>query len=133
VGTLRIIENQGFKELNQRWRIERLAGRKFKTINARIAFALMLYNAEHIMRMRHPGAWQDQRYKLSGKWATGLGGLSIVAYTPRGELGLFTTRQYGSLVERAERNRIVNILKSAAAQGQTIEELLALLHPEEER
>lgn len=123
-----IIENQGFRELNQRWRIERLAGRKFNTINSRIAFALMLYNSEHIMKMRHPGAWQDQRYRLSGRWATGLGGLSIVTYTPKGELGLFTTRQYGVLVEKAERRRIVNILESAGAQGQTIKDVVALLH-----
>jgi len=123
-----MIENQGFRELNQRWRIERLAGRKFNTINARIAFALMLYNSEHIMKMRHPGAWQDQRYRLSGRWATGLGGLSIATYTPKGELGLFTTRQYGSLVEKAERRRIVKIIESAAAQGQTLQDVVALLH-----
>ncbi|MEW6619450.1 MAG: transposase [bacterium] len=128
-----IIENQGFRELNQRWKIERLAGRKFNTINARITFALMLYNSEHIMKMRHPDAWQDQRYRLSGKWATGLGGLSIVVYTPKGGLGLFTTRQYGNLVKEAERNRIVNILESAEAHGQTIKEILALLHPKENR
>lgn len=128
-----IIENQGFRELNQRWRIERLAGRKFNTINSRIAFVLMLYNAEHIMKMRHSGAWQDQRYKLSGRWATGLGGLSIVTYTPKGDLGLFTTRQYGVLVEKAERRRIVNILESAEAQGQTIKDVVALLHLQDNR
>jgi len=57
-----------------------------------------------------------------------LGGLGIVTYTPKGELGLFTTRQYGVLVEKAERRRIVSILESAEAQGQTIKDVVALLH-----
>jgi hypothetical protein len=127
-----IIENQGFRELNQRWNIERLAGRRFNAINARVAFALMLYNAEHIMKMRHPGAWQDQRYRLSGRWATGLGGLSVVIYTPEGKLGLFSTKEYGALIKEAERRRIVTILESAAAQGQTIKDVVALLHPQDE-
>lgn len=84
----------------------------------------MLYNSEHIMKMRHPGAWQDQRYKLSGRWATGSGGLSIVTYTPKGKLGLFTL---------AERRRIVNILESAEAQGQAIKDVVALLHLQDNR
>jgi hypothetical protein len=128
-----IIENQGFRELNQRWNIERLAGRRLNAINARIAFALMLYNAEHIMKMRHPGPWQDQRYRLSGKWATGLGGLSVVVYTPEGKLGLFSTKEYSALVKEAERRRIVAMLESAAAQGQTIEDVVALLHRQDEQ
>lgn len=123
-----LIENQGFRELNQRWKIERLAGRKFNGINARIAFVLMLYNSEHIMKMRHPQKWEEQRYKSSGKWATGLGDLSIATYTGGGELGLFTIRQYDSLIKKAEKGHIISILESQAAQGKTLEDVITLLH-----
>lgn len=34
-------------------------------LTSRIAFALMLYNAERILRMKHPGPWAEERKCLT--------------------------------------------------------------------
>lgn len=58
------IENQGFRELTQGWALDRLAGRQFNALNSRTAFVLMLYNADRVLRMKHPGPWQQERQTL---------------------------------------------------------------------
>jgi len=127
-----VIENQGFRELTQAWALDCLAGRRFNALNSRIAFALMLYNAERALRMKHPGPWHEERERLRGLGEHNfLGGPSLAAYTRNGELGLLTTAEYERLIAERERDRIVRTLREGIAQGETLERLLDRLqiHP----
>jgi len=120
-----VIENQGFRELTQQWALDRLAGRRFNTLNSRIAFAFMLYNAERVLRMKHPGPWQSERRRLreTGQRSL-LGGPSVAVYTHDGALGLYTPDEYGQLIAERERNRIVDTLRQGLARGDSLERLL---------
>jgi len=119
------IENQGFRELTQQWALDRLASRRFNALNSRIAFALMLYNAERVFAMKHPEPWREARERrLASEDRGWLGGPSLAAYTADGRLGLFTPEQYGRLVAERERNRIVRTLREALACGEDLERTL---------
>jgi hypothetical protein len=120
-----VIENQGFRELAQDWSLNTLAGRRFNANYARIAFALMLYNAERIMRMKDKEGWRREKERVKLRIGRGwLGGLNVVAYTPDGHLGLFRVRDYGEIVRQAERNRIVAMAKAHQQQGRDLKDLL---------
>jgi hypothetical protein len=119
------IENQGFREMTQQWALDVLAGRRFNVLNSRIAFALMLYNAEHVFAMQQPELWRRQRERqLCLGERSWLGGPSLAAYTRDGRLGLFTPDQYGRLIAERERNRIVRTLREGLARGETLERTL---------
>jgi hypothetical protein len=119
------IENQGFRELTQQWALDHLAGRRFNTLNSRIAFVLMLYNADRLLRMKHPGPWQEERERLRGLGERNrLGGPSLVAYTPRGQLGFLRPREYERLIVERERDRLVHTLREGLARGETLERML---------
>ena len=129
-----VIENQGFRELTQDWALDTLAGRRFNALNARIAFALMLYNADRLLRMKCPGLWEEahrRRLALGGR--DRLAGPSVAAYTPQGQLGVFTPAQYGQLAADRERNRIVHALRKGLARGETLERVLERLDSEPPR
>jgi hypothetical protein len=120
-----VIENQGFRELTQQWALDRPAGRKFNALNSRIAFALMLYNAERVLRMKHPGDWRDERERLRARGEKGLmAGPSLACYTPQGHLGLFTPDAYERLIAQRERDRIARTLREGLAAGEPLERTL---------
>jgi hypothetical protein len=48
------IENEGFRQLKQRYHLEQLPGRSLNAIEARTALVLMLYNAMNIVQMKYP-------------------------------------------------------------------------------
>lgn len=122
------IENQGFRELTQEWALDCLAGRRFNTLNSRIAFALMLYNAERLLRMKHPGPWQEERERLRGLGERNrLSGPSLVAYTPQGQLGFLRPPEYERLIVERERDRLVHTLREGLAHGETLERMLQRL------
>jgi hypothetical protein len=119
------IENQGFRELTQQWALDCLAGRRFNTLNSRIAFALMLYNAERLLRMKHPGPWQEERERLRGLGERNrLSGPSLVAYTPQGQLSFLRPREHERLIVERERDRLVHTLREGLAHGETLERML---------
>jgi len=123
-----VIENQGFRDLTQQWALDRLAGRRFNALNSRIAFALMLYNAERILRMKCPGPWQEERARLRDLGERSLlGGPSVIGYTPDGRLGIFTAEDYARLIAARERARIVRTLREGLARGETLERTLERL------
>lgn len=123
-----VIENQGFRELTQRWALDCLAGRRFNALNSRIAFALMLYNAERVLRMKYPDCWGAVRQHLLERGESDLlAGPSVAAYTPDGHLGVYTPAEYGQLIAKRERNRIVCALREGLARGETLERVLERL------
>jgi hypothetical protein len=122
------IENQGFRELTQEWALDHLAGRRFNALNSRIAFALMLYNAERILRMKHPRPWQEERERLRGLGERNrLSGPALVAYTPRGQLGFLRPREYERLIVERERDRLLHTLREGLAHGESLERMLRRL------
>lgn len=125
-----VIENQGFRELAQDWSINVLAGRRFAANYARIAFVLMLYSAERVMRMKDKAGWAKERERVRLMVGRGwLGGLNVVVYTPAGQLGLFQVRHYGELVRQAERSRVIALLRSYQERGCDLKALLDNIEP----
>jgi hypothetical protein len=125
-----VIENQGFRELTQAWSLDCPAGRRFNVLNARIAFALMLYNGDRLLRMKHPDLWQEivRRQQAFGE-RNRLGGPTVAAYTPEGHLGLYTIAEYGQLVADRERGRLLDALREGLAQGESLERVVERLKP----
>jgi hypothetical protein len=120
-----VIENQGFRELTVRWKLDTLVGKRFYANHARLAFVFMLYNAERILRMKHPGPWQEEKKKLSNMGERGLlGGPALAAYTPEAQLGLLSVQRYRELVQLAERRRIAGLLRDCLEKGSEIDSLL---------
>jgi hypothetical protein len=119
------IENQGFRELTQRWQLDRLAGRSWRAIVSRIAFVLMLYNAEHILREKYPGPWSQERDQLRRQGDRGLiGGLSVATYTASGQLGLMTPDRYTQLLTLRERRAVASRIRQAMQRGESLGSLL---------
>ncbi len=125
------IENQGFRNLTQRWPIDIAAGRNLNSIVARAFFVLVLANAEKIVKQLFPGPWQEERKRMGKLGVPGyIGGPpEVAAYTGRGQMGLFTVKEYGDL--RAERERIVLLkeLRRAQARGEGIGDVMRRLAP----
>lgn len=120
-----VVENQGFRELTQRWKLDTLASHRFLANQARLAFVFMLYNAERLLRMKYPGPWQQERQRLSDLGETGLlGGPAFAAYTPQGDLGLLSAERYRDLVRLAERRRIAALLRDCLREGRDPSSLL---------
>lgn len=123
-----VVENQGFRELSMRWKLDTLVGKRFWANYARLSFVFMLYNAERLLRMKHPGPWQQERKRLSNLGETGLlGGLALAAYTPQGQLGLLSVRRYRDLVQLAERRRIAALLRDRLAKGRDLHDVFGEL------
>lgn len=125
------IENQGFRNLTQRWSLDIPPGRTFRSIFARLFFVFVLANAESILEELFPGHWQQERRRLGRLGVRGLigGEPALAAYTPQGHLGLLTTEEYGELVARRERATILEELRRAHARGEGIDDVLRRLEP----
>lgn len=123
------VENEGFRTLTQRWNLDIPAGRNLSAIVARIFFALVLANAESIVRELFPGPWQEERRRLGRLGVPGfIGGTpTLAAYTEKGELGLLTTQDYGGLVRTRERNRIHAEVLEAVRRNEGVDGILARL------
>ena len=126
-----ILENQGFRNLTQRWSLDTPPGRDYGSILARMFFVFVLANAESVIEELFPGPWQEERKRLGRLGASGLigGEPGLAAYTPKGQLGILSTEEYGALVARRERATIIEELRRAHARGEGIEQVLGRLAP----
>ncbi len=121
-----VVENQGFRELTQKWHIDTLAARKFNAIYSKVAFVLMLYNGERILRMKHPNDWREEKDRLKGIGLKSLiGGPCLVAYNQKWSLGIISVNEYRRLIIQADRQAIYQKLRRAAKTGKTVEELVS--------
>jgi hypothetical protein len=125
------IENQGFRNLTQRWGLDVAAGRNYRSILARTFFVLVLANAESVVEEVFPGPWQEERKRLGTLGVPGMigGEPGLAAYTPRGQLGILSTEEYGSLVAKRERAAILQELRKASARGEALEDVIQRLAP----
>jgi hypothetical protein len=88
----------------------------------------MLYNAERLLRMKHPGPWQEERERLRGLGERNrLSSPSLVAYTPQGQLGFLRPPEYERLIVERERDRLVHTLREGLAHGESLERMLLRL------
>lgn len=120
-----VIENQGFRNLTQRWHIDTLVSRKFHANYARLAFVFMLYNAERCLRWKYRESWEEQKQQLADWGERGLlGGLAVAVYTKDGQLGLYTVPHYRELIERARQRQVVQQIRAGLEQGRSARDLL---------
>ena len=106
------VENQGIRDLSQRWLIRTPAGRTLNAITARICLILKLYNAMKIMEMKYGEEWRKNKEEIKA-WGerSFIGGQGIIVYTD-GYFATFNSRQYKILIETRTRNITqANILK----------------------
>jgi hypothetical protein len=93
------IENQGNRDLSQRWLIRIPAGRTLNAITARICLILKLYNAMKIMEMKHGQEWQEDKEAIKAMGERSfIGGHGLIIYAGS-YFAIFTPKQYGKLVE----------------------------------
>lgn len=121
-----VVENEGFRNLTQRWSLDVPAGRNLAAIVARLVNVLVLANAESIVSELFPGAWQEERERLRMLGAPGrIGGRpALAAYTEQGQLGLLSVQDYAQIVTQRERHRLARELLAAQQRGEDIETLL---------
>jgi hypothetical protein len=125
------VENQGFRNLTQRWGLDVAAGRSYPAILARTFFLLVLANAESVVAELFPGPWQEERKRLGKLGVPGRigGGPGVAAYTRQGQLGIMSVEEYGQLVAQRERNALLDQLQQARARGESIDDVLRRLSP----
>lgn len=129
-----VIENQGFRNLTQRWSLDVPAARNFRAIFSRTAFVLTLANAESVVEELFPGPWHEERKRLGKLGVPGLigGEPSLVAYTPQGQMGLLSVEEYAALIAQRERAALAAELRRAQARGEGLEDVIRRLAPPEE-
>jgi hypothetical protein len=101
------IENQGFREVNQQWHIDHIISRvSADAVQAAMAFKVMVYNAEKILRMKYPEHWSHEKARLKQLGCHELiAGPVVLAYTPDGRVGLLRARRIRELVAQGARQR----------------------------
>jgi hypothetical protein len=97
------VENQGIRELSQRWQIRTPAGRSLDAVTARICLILKLYNAMKVMEMKHGKEWQKNKEEIEA-WGerSFIGGQGVIVYTEE-YFGTFTATQFKKLIEKRTR------------------------------
>jgi DNA-binding transcriptional ArsR family regulator len=123
------VENQGFRNLTQRWSLDVPAGRNFAAIVARLCVVLVLANAEALVAELFPGPWQEERDRLARLGSPGrIGGRpALAAYTDDGRLGVLGVEDYAALVAARERRRLATEILAATRRGEDVEQLLLRL------
>ncbi|MEK7376933.1 MAG: transposase [Candidatus Margulisiibacteriota bacterium] len=111
------IENQGIRDLSQRWLIRITAGRSRNAIEAGICLKLKLYNAMKIMEMKHGKEWDKNKEEIKA-WGerSFMGGQGIIVYGGQ-YFGTFSARRYKELVEESTRRRILLRLKEKISKN----------------
>ncbi|OGF32120.1 hypothetical protein A3H09_00295 [Candidatus Falkowbacteria bacterium RIFCSPLOWO2_12_FULL_45_13] len=107
------VENQGIRDLSQRWLIRIPAGRTLNAVTARICLILKLYNAMKIMEMKHGQEWQKNKEEIKA-WGerSFIGGQGIIVYA-NGYFATFSSRQYKILIETRTRRITEERLKAS--------------------
>jgi len=125
------VENQGFRNLTQRWSLDVAAGRNLNSIVARTFFVLVLANAERIVEELFPGPWLLERRRMGKLAVPGLigGPLEVAAYTRQGQMGLLSIKEYEDLLAARERASLIDELRRAQTRGEGIEDVLRRLAP----
>lgn len=108
-----IIESR-FRDMTQLLSFDITAGRKINAIIARIAFMLMMFNAEKIVVMKYPGDWEKAAERLRRRNAPGLSdGAAVIVYSPYNKFGVYSTREYKVLIQQGTEYKFKNKMAEA--------------------
>ena len=94
------VENQGIRELSQKWLIRIPIGRTLNAITARICLVLKLYNAMKVMEMKEGKEWQKNKEKIQ-EWGerSFIAGQGLVVYAEN-YFGTFSAEEFKILIEQ---------------------------------
>jgi hypothetical protein len=107
------IENQGNRDLSQRWLIRIPAGRKLNAITARICLILKLYNAMKIMEMKHGKEWQENKEAIKAMGERSfIAGHGLIVYSSQ-YFAAMSPRQYGKLIKTRTKEEMKQKFKKA--------------------
>jgi hypothetical protein len=124
------IENQGFRNANQAQHIDHLTRRvSFDAIVAGMAFKLMVYDCEKILRVKYPKHWAEEKKRLRNLGRKEyIGGPAVLVYTEDGHMGIFKARRIRDLVAEAtrrhERQRLKEQLLNAQREGRSVADII---------
>ena len=123
------VENQGIRELSQKWLIRIPIGRTLNAITARICLVLKLYNAMKIMEMKEGREWQKNKEKIQ-EWGerSFIAGQGLIVYTEN-YFGTFSTEEFKILIE--ERSRRITKKEERGVFTREIEKIKKYLPKEE--
>ena len=108
-----IIESR-FRNMTQQLFFDITAGRKINAIIARIAFMLMMFNAEKIVVMKYPGDWEKAAERLKKRNAPGLAdGAAVIVYSPHNKFAVYSTREYKVLIQQGTEYKFKNKMAEA--------------------
>ena len=108
-----IIESR-FRDMTQQLFFDITAGHKINAIIARIAFMLMMFNAEKIVVMKYPGEWEKASQRLRKRKAPGLAdGTAVIVYSPDNKFGVYSTREYKVLIQQGDEYKFKNKMAEA--------------------
>lgn len=115
------IENQGFRCLSQRWKIDRPAGHSYGSVLARLVFVFMIYNAGQLFEQagqhRMDYAAQLKRMRRYGPGVR-LAGATNLVITESGFCAAFTTRE----LLRLTHQRILRALQRDLEAGCSLQD-----------
>ena len=106
-------ENQGVRELNQKWQLKTPVGRKRNALYARIAMAVMQFNNLKVLASvkRKEFADLEETRKKRGRRSL-LAGYGVVVYVGQ-SYGVFSGEEFGELMQRRENQRVRQQLLAA--------------------
>lgn len=107
-----VIENEGIRELSQRFKIRALAGKTLNSITARLTLVLKIYNALKVFAMKCAKSWEElretMRKRVRSSWMSGMG---TVVYA--GECFAALSEQvFGHLMDRRGGLKVVRDLSN---------------------
>lgn len=116
------VENQGIRDLSQRWLIRIPAGRTLNAITARICLILKLYNAMKIMEMKHGKEWRQNKEEIES-WGqrSFIGGEGLIVYTGS-YFATFDSERYTILIEERTKKRTKDDLLKKLREHLPLEE-----------
>ena len=107
-----VIENEGIRELSQRFKIRDLSGKTLNSITARMTLVLKIYNALKIFAMKFTKTWEElretMRERAQESWLAGKG---MIVYAG-GWFATMTEALFGDLMRRRGGLDVVRALAS---------------------
>lgn len=122
------IENDVNRELDQRWFMRSLAGRKRNIMLARIMMVIKLFNCEKILEMKHPKYYEEVKKRMKEKEKHSfLKEVDIAVYINKKNIfGIFKASEFARLIKERTKYAVKKKLSESDKQL-TMEEVMDLI------
>lgn len=120
------IENEGIRELSQRWKVRTLVGRKFCAIWAQVVILMALYNATKVYEMKRPADAERLReeMRLRGRRSYLLG-YTVAVFVPKKRVyTVMNARAYATLLAALARDQTLANLGNLVSGGMSLEQAI---------